>query len=312
MVAALCAAFVCHAAQVDTLYLSHLYTTHISFETNLSYADISNPKMISALIPEQSKNILALKANEPFEQSASVTAIEESGAICVYVVVYREHPDELIIDARPKPVVAEAPVVQPVAPVHQTAAEPKKASGQKTARQPKKAAAQAPAQGQALSVSERQGVATTARAVAPTVKSVLDEKQSIFHVSDRQFGVKCWCENVLVYSDVVYVVLGIENGTGISYQTSQPTFMLESARSAGGRVSGRSVVSDGTIVMPKSTSGSLSVAPGASSRMSYCFDKLTLAKGQVLNIYVYETGGQRSMKLTLSAKDMNRAKSLGK
>lgn len=291
------------SAQVDTLYLSHLYTTHISFETNLSYVDVSNTSIISALVPENSMNILALIAIEPFDTSASITAIEESGRIKTYVVEYREHPEALIVDARPKPEVVQPAVqaVQPAAPA------PQKPQARKEVRQKESSPAPAPS----LSVSSKNEVATTARAVAPTVKSVLEEKQGVFHVADSQFGVKATCLNVLVYSDVVYLVLQLENGSGISYQTGIPTFMLESARRNGGRTGkSRTVAGDGGIFIPKSTAGTLSASPGQTSRLSLCFDKLTLAKGQVFNIYINETGGQRNLVMSLSARDINRARSL--
>lgn len=267
-------------AQTDTLHLSHLYTTHIRFETNLSYVDLSNPRVMSALIPDQNKNVLAIKATAPFTSMASLTAIEESGRMVTFYVVYDENPKELIMDAAGK----ERVVPDEKGPI---------------------------GDGQALSVSSRHDVATTGRGKAPTVQSVLKMKRGVYHVSDRQYGVRMACENVYVYSDVIYFVLSLENGSGISYQSGQPTFMMESARKNGGRRGRRrSVVNDGTIVMPKSVSGSLSSPAGQTSRMALCFDKLTLAKGQVLGIYLYENGGKRNLHLKLNAREINRAKSL--
>lgn len=271
------------SAQTDTLRLSHYYTTHIRFSSNLSYVDLSNPSVMSVVIPDQNRNVLAIRALKQFSDPASVTAIEESGKITTFHVRWCEGPGELIIN------------VQENVP-----AQKETGSGEdRNARRP------------ALSVSSRHDVATTSRAKAPTVSSILQMRRRIFHISDSQFGVKVSVENILVYSDVIYFVLRLDNTSGISYQADQPTFMMESARRTGGR-SGRkrSVVNDGTIVTAKSMTGGLSAASGQSARMALCFDKLTLARGQVLGIYVYENGGQRNLKVRIAADEVNRAESL--
>ncbi len=52
------------------------------------------------------------------------------------------------------------------------------------------------------------------------------------------------------------------------------------------------------------------VTPGNEGRMVFAFDKLALIRGQVLRIYFYEKGGVRNMVLTLSGKDLMKAKAL--
>lgn len=304
-------------AQQDTLSLSNLYTTHVIFETNLSYVDVSNPQIITPLIPENSLNILALMANEPFTTTASVTAIEENGSIKTYVVKYAEHPSSLIIDARPKVVEQAVAAAVPQSGAAAAPVQKQKETKQKEVRPAKegKQASQPAVQPVAapapvLSVTSHNEVSTTARGTAPTVRSVLDEKQGVYHVADSQFGVKSSCQNVLVYSDVVYLVLQLENGSGISYQTGVPTFMVESQRKNGGRRGRTRSLADESNITPKTTSGTLCASPGQTGRLSLCFDKLTLAKGQVLRIYIDETGGQRNLMMTLTARDINRARSL--
>lgn len=263
-------------AQTDTLRLSHLYTTHIRFSGNLSYVDISAPSVMSALIPDQNRNVLAIKAQGPFSTPASVTAIEESGRITTFYVIWSESPDRLVVDLQ--------------GPSDRIGKEPG-------------------ASGRTYSVAQARS--SGGRDGAPSVLSVLDVPRTVFHIFDRQFGVEISCENVLVHDDVIYFVLSIVNRSGISYQSGTPTFMMESSRRSGGR-SGRkrSVVNDGTIVTARSMTGSLSVASGQSSRMALCFDKLTLGKGQMLGIYVYEEGGQRNLRMRLTADEVNRAASL--
>ena len=50
------------AAQTDTLWFSDAYTTHIIFSTDVTYADLSNNKIVAAKVVEQNRKILALKA----------------------------------------------------------------------------------------------------------------------------------------------------------------------------------------------------------------------------------------------------------
>ena len=44
--------------------------------------------------------------------------------------------------------------------------------------------------------------------------------------------------------------------------------------------------------------------------MVFAFDKLALIRGQVMRVYFYEKGGVRNMVLTLSGKDLMKAKAL--
>ena len=93
-------------AQKDTLFVSSKYTTHVIFSSDVTYADLSNSRSIAAKIVEQNKNMIALMAREPFDRPCSVSALESSGRIWTYIVVYREDPDQLIIDTRPEMQVA--------------------------------------------------------------------------------------------------------------------------------------------------------------------------------------------------------------
>ena len=58
----------------DTLRVSDLFTTHIIFNTDLIYADLSNSQACIGKILEQSKNMMALKARSPFATPLSVCA----------------------------------------------------------------------------------------------------------------------------------------------------------------------------------------------------------------------------------------------
>lgn len=87
------------SAQTDTLYLSSMYTTHILFQSDLEYVDISN-KALAGKVLESSKNVLAIKARSPFDYSTTVTALEAGGQLHTYIVVYEPSPKALVIDYR--------------------------------------------------------------------------------------------------------------------------------------------------------------------------------------------------------------------
>ena len=89
-----------HAQAVATLHLSTLYTTHVVFRSDLVYADLSNTRLVAAKIVDQNRTLLALQAREPFDVPSSVSALESDGTIHTFVVAYREHPDQLVVDMR--------------------------------------------------------------------------------------------------------------------------------------------------------------------------------------------------------------------
>ena len=85
----------------DTIRVSDLFTTHVIFNTDLIYADLSNSQVMAAKILEQSKNMMALKARTPFGTPLSVSALESNGTMHTYIVLYEEHPERLVYDMRP-------------------------------------------------------------------------------------------------------------------------------------------------------------------------------------------------------------------
>ena len=63
----------------------------------------------------------------------------------------------------------------------------------------------------------------------------------------------------------------------------------------------------GNIVIRKHTSGEDLTSPGTKSVLVFNFDKVTLGKGQVFRIYLYEDNGPRNYVLNFSMADLNRA-----
>ena len=111
-------------------------------------------------------------------------------------------------------------------------------------------------------------------------------------------GIKVLCENVIIKDELTYIVLSIENSSAVSYSMSTPRFVVESKRKTK-----RGLVYEKQL-FPKHTSGKSVTAPGTISRMEFSFDKVTLVKGQVFRIYLYEDGGPRNFVLSFGVSDL--------
>ena len=288
-------------AQKDTLFVSSKYTTHVIFSSDVTYADLSNSRSIAAKIVEQNKNMIALMAREPFDRPCSVSALESSGRIWTYIVVYREDPDQLIIDTRPEMQAAAASSSGGAVSV-QGGDAPRKESVK-------------PDKGQRKSAKGNSDRATKSRrgaqsawtwkpGQAPLLQDVLKRPRSLYHIGEKMYDVTVSCDNIFSYSDITYITLTVKNGSGISFNVNEATFVVES------RKRNKRTVSYDTPVFPKNRHGSLSAGPSSSSSIVYTFDKLTLSKSQVLRVYLYEESGQRNLVMTVMADDINRAKSL--
>ena len=149
--------------------------------------------------------------------------------------------------------------------------------------------------------AKKGGVSRTGHGDAPVLSDVIEYRQGLFHLGDTRYDISVLCENIYAYSDITYIVLSLKNQSGVSYDIGDATFVVESKKKGK-----RSVIFDRTL-FPRSRFGSLSAAPGQTARIAYSFDKMTLSDAQVLNIYFYEAGGMRNLRLTVDTRDINRA-----
>ena len=259
--------------RTDTLGVSDQYTTHVIFNTDLIYADLSNSQAMAAKILEQSKNMMALKARSEFSAPLSVSALESNGSMHTYIVLFEKEPSRLVYDMRRSE-------------YGQDASSQSKGDGRKKD-----------------SAQGRGGEAGLYRkADAPLLKDVVEAPQSLWHISRRQYDIEVTCTGILSYSDITYMVFSLTNSSGVSYECADATFVVESRKQ-----SRKSVVYDRNI-FPKSRYGTLSCAPGKTTRIGYSMDKISLSKDQVLKVYFYEQGGQRELMLTIDSDDINRAR----
>ena len=254
-------------AQIDTIRVSELFSTHVMFPTDLVYLDVSNRSVIALKIVEQNKSMFGIKAREPFGQPASVTALESNGQMHTWIVVYEQHPSELIIDLRREKARTEAP------------AESRKGKG-----------------------SKEDGVASNWKAGdAPLLQDVIVMPRKIWHLGVKDLGIEVSCENIFTYSDITYIVLSVTNKSGVSYDCPEASFVVEDRKTPKRRAKTERTI------FPQSRYGTLTVAPGGTSKMAFSMEKMSLAKNLVLRIYLYEVGGQRDLVMTVPQHDINRA-----
>ena len=249
---ALCYRCYCYA-QSDTLWVSDIYTSHVIFDTDLTYVDLSNGMVVAAKIIEQNRNMLAIKGREAFNSLTSVSALESNGRIHTFIVGYNASPLTLIRDMR----------------------------------------ANASSDGRQVSLNRSSD--------APLLSDMVIMDQQLYHIGDRKHGIMVLCEEIMSYSDITYVVLSVDNRSGVSYETKDATFVVESKRK------GKRTVHFEKTIFPNGRHGSLSVKSGGTAKIAYSLPKMTMSDDQVLKIYLYEDNGQRNLEMTVSAKDINKS-----
>lgn len=262
-------AFVC-SAQRDTLYVSADYTSHVIFSSDLTYADLSNSRFVIARIIEKNKNLLALKAREPFSGSCSVSALESNGTMHTFIVVYKQKPSDLVVDMRERRLPSDAGMGGITVPGSRSA----------------------------------ENVSTWKTGSAPLLEDVYTYPQRLYHIGERDYDIEVLCEDIFTYSDITYIILSLNNRSGISYTMNDASFVRENRK----RVGKRSIANEGPVFI-RSRYGSLSAGPGEYTRIVYSFDKMSFYKNQLLRVYFYEEGGQRNLVLNISANDINKARS---
>lgn len=269
--------------KTDTLRVSDLFTTHIIFNTDLIYADLSNSQAMAAKILEQSKNIMALKARSLFTAPLSVSALESNGEMRTFIVLYEKNPLNLVYDTRED--------YQEVIPQAADTTAVKKDARKEKSMKKKKGKNDSPA-----------GAALYRKKNAPLLRDVVASDQELWHISTKQYDIEVTCTNILSYSDITYMVFKLKNDSGVSYDCNDATFVVESKKK-----SQKSVVYDKNL-FPKSRFGTISCAPGKSSTIGYTLSKISLSKDQVLKVYFYEQEGQRELVLSIDPDDVNKAK----
>lgn len=270
---------------IETVEVSDKYTTHLIFATDIGYADLSRPSVLSGKLVDQGKNKLALMARSPFKGRANVSVEEANGIFHTYLLKYAETPSQLVLDTREEVVLQDASGTVPSPEIN---------TGSKVKNSREK---------EATAHRRAKGVSANAlrRGDAPLLSEVIEMNQMLYHTAARNYHLTFLCENIFSYSDITYFVLSLTNDSGISYETGDAVFVLESNNG-----SRRKIVYESNI-FPKNRFGKLTTAAHSKGKVAYSFDKITLSKDQVIKVYLYESNGSRNLVLTLTAKDINGA-----
>lgn len=319
---------------IRTIEVGLLSTTHVIFMSDLTYVDVSKTELVSARVVDASKNILALKARTEFALQTTISALEANGTMHTFYVRFNSTPERLLIDTRtqetsgvaqvntqirpeqapsyaassPSPQAGSAPAASAyqAGQYRQEAPQASGSSGKKGRRGKDRAgdggASAAPQGG--LSVTTGQS-SNFGRSNAPTLEEVMRMERGMFHVVDKVYNVEASIVNIFSYSDVMYIVISLENKSDIGYEAGDAQFTIENRK-----VSSKTLSTDKT-VWTKSSFGTLSCAPNSKTMLGYTIPKQTLQKNEVLKVYIYEKGGTRNLFLSLSDKDVNYASAPG-
>lgn len=298
--------------EIEVIEIGDLSTTHILFTSDLTYVDISSPTMVAARVVEASKNMLAIKARQPFDFATTVSALEANGTMHTFYVRYAQSPSRLMVDTRVTgefsspgatmntQVRPESGSSQQGVMVSEVANHIRQTSGKDSKDVTKNVPPRNNSSGVDVTSSQ---TSNFGRRNAPTIEEVVGLPRGLYHVTDRCYGLVAECVNVFAYSDLTYIVLTLSNNSDIGYEAGDAQFTVEDRK-----VSSRTLSTDKSI-WPRSFFGSLSCPPGAKTTIGYTVPKLTLQKNEVLKVYIYEKGGNRNLFLTLDDKDINYANS---
>ena len=269
--AIIAAALSANAQQVDTIKISNITTTHIRFSSEIKYVDLSN-KVLAAKIVEGSRDIIALKAKEPFDFITTMSCLEANGAMHTYLVRFEEYPKQLIIEegSSNRSIASEKP--------------------------------QSPDSG---NFSETPyPTSSNLPANVSVLEQALRQPKSLYHIGSKGYGISIFCDNVFIKDDIMYVVLNIDNKSATTYSLSEPRFSIESKKRTK-----RGLVYEKQI-FPKNILGMEPIAPNTQTRIVFSFDKISVLQGQVFRAYLYESGGTRNYVVTFSEKDINKSLTL--
>ena len=301
---------------IRTIDIGMLSTTHVIFTSDLTYVDLSTPEVIAAKVVDASKNMLAIKARKEFPFTTTISALEANGTMHTFYVRFNSSPSELVIDTRTqdrsvvaqvntqiRPDQSSSPSVQavqqqPQAAPEQSAKKEAQGKGWRSRREGSHGHASAPSSGVTVTTEQSSNFG---RSNAPTLEEVMRKPQGIFHAMDEVYHVRASIVNIFSYSDVMYVIISLENNSDIGFESGDAQFMIENKK-----VSAKTLSTDKDI-WPKSSYGTLSCAPHSKTMIGYTIPKMTIQKNEILKVYVYEKNGTRNLFLSLDDKDVNYA-----
>ena len=286
----------------DTLFVSTSQVVHLRFASDLKYLSLGD-RVLVARIVDGAKDFVALRAREAFDFCTTISCLETSGAMHTFLVAYSEHPGRLDIDTRAAQTGTASAAQYGTAHAIQMGTVSLSALSGASPIPGARAGDHHPKDSSfflsPLSLADGGTPSATF-----TLEGLVRRPQELYHLGKRDYGISLLCENIFVKDDILFLVLSLENQSAVSYEIAVPRFAIESRKRTK-----RGLQYEKALV-PRAAWGLGTVAPGSDGRMVFSFDKLALIRGQVLRIYFYEKGGVRNMVLTLSGKDLMKAKAL--
>lgn len=305
--------------EIVTVEIGQLSVTHILFTSDLTYVNVASPTVIRAKVVESSKNMLALQALSEFAYQTTISALEANGTMHTFYVRYNSSPSALLLDTRTGMEAGSGNMNTQIRPDQQgqsasagsvsPSVKDEPLAPASAGRSGRKGSGKGSESGNVLvSQPSGNGVNVTStetsnfgRGNAPTIEEVMRKGRSLYHITDKCYGIEADCINVYAYSDQIYLVLSLTNKSDIGYDAGDAQFTVETKK-----VSSKTLQSDKP-VWAKSSYGKLACAPNSMTKIGYTIPKLTLQKNEILKVYIYEKDGTRNLFLTLDAKDINYA-----
>ena len=148
---------------------------------------------------------------------------------------------------------------------------------------------------------DTRGKERTGNETVSEIADISGQGKELYHLGCSGYDISLQCDNIFIKDDMLYISVSLKNGSQVSYEFADPRFSIESRKKTK-----RSLVYEKSVI-PRSVYGLGPVAPDGEGHIVFGFDKISLVKGQVLRIFIYETRGSRNFMLTLGINDINKA-----
>ena len=139
-----------------------------------------------------------------------------------------------------------------------------------------------------------------------TCDRVLMKSKNLYGAHDMSDGVYFYGDAIFIHDDKIYLVIGINNTTDISYEIRSFGFIILEKEGLFKKESSEDRPKVPTYIHHKIER----VERGANARMVVVFNKFTLQKGEQLFIRFSEDHGQRDQYFTLNHSQVNKVKYL--
>lgn len=243
-------------------------TTHIIFPYEIRYADLGS-KDIAGEAVEKAGNVFRLKAvNQNVMMETNLTVVTSDGRLFSFIITYKDHPDAVTYDL--SKVLLDGDVS-------------------------KSAKVSAGSQARLADNLNRQG------------EVAMNSRRKIRHVGYKTQGVNLYLKNILYKDDVMYLVLGMQNGSKLDYDIDYlRTYVMQMKR-----VGESSATQDVPVDPIKVFDAAENVIPRHDELTKViAIERLTLEKDRRLVIQVGEESGGRQLTISIGPEELATARPL--